>query len=266
MELEMNHVISKDGTRIAYETMGHGPALILVDGAFCFRGFGPMPGLAPLLTNHFTVYLYDRRGRGESGDTQPYALEREVEDIDALVDQAGGSAYIYGISSGAALALEAAYRLDGKVKKMALYEPPYNDDESLRPASRQYTKDLTALLSAGRNGDAAELFMRMVGMPEEQLAGMRQSPVWPVFEAVAPTLLYDDTALGKDRVVPVDRAASLKIPALVMNGGAGLPFMQTTASKLAGAIPGASYRSLEGQTHEVAADVLAPVLIDFFNA
>jgi pimeloyl-ACP methyl ester carboxylesterase len=225
-----------------------------------------MPGLAPLLAKHFTVYLYDRRGRGESGDTQPFSVEREVEDIEALIDEAGGSAYLYGISSGGALALDAASRLGRKVKKLAMYEPPYNDDATLRPASQEYTKKLKELLSAGRNGDAVELFMRMVGAPAEQVTGMRQAPVWPVFEAVAPTLAYDDAVLGKDRTVPVERAASLKMPVLVMNGGAGFPFMRDTAEALARAIPKSRYRSLEGQTHEVAPDALAPVLIDFFQS
>ena len=120
----MTHVISKDGTRIAYERMGSGPAVVLIDGALCSRAFGPMPKIAALLKDHFTVYLYDRRGRGESGDTQPYSKAREVEDIGALVQAAGGAAFAVGLSSGAALALEAA--ASGlPLRKLAVYEPPF---------------------------------------------------------------------------------------------------------------------------------------------
>jgi pimeloyl-ACP methyl ester carboxylesterase len=147
----MPTVTSKDGTQIGYNTTGTGPAVILIDGAFCFRGFGPMPALAPLLAPHFTVYTYDRRGRGESGDTLPFALEREFEDIDALIQHAGGAASLYGISSGAGLALRAA--ASGlNVVKLALYEPPY-DDNNLAGAAT-YTREITDALAAGSRGGA----------------------------------------------------------------------------------------------------------------
>src|SRR5512142_2438936 len=148
----MAKVTSKDGTQIAYDKKGQGPALILIDGALCYRGFGPMPGLAELLNPHFTVYTYDRRGRGESSNGKPYALDREIEDIDALIQAAGGTAYLYGISSGACLALEAALKLGSKVAKLAMYEPPYNADSGALEQWKQYRQQLDQALSEGRRG------------------------------------------------------------------------------------------------------------------
>ncbi len=260
----MSTVRSKDGTRIAFEKMGQGPAVILVDGAMCSRAFGPMPGLAPLLAKNLTVYMYDRRGRNESGDTKPYALEREVEDIQALIDQAGGSASLYGISSGAALALHAAGTMGGQVNKLAMYEIPLFTSEASLQTWRNYTRKLGEALSAGRRGDAVALFMTQVGVPPEQIAGMRQSPAWPPMEAIAPTLAYDAAALG-DGAIPTLLAASITIPTLVMAGGASPAFMGETADALARAIPGAQRRTLPGQTHEVQAEAIAPVLIEFFR-
>ena len=264
----MGKVTSKDGTQIAYSKQGAGPALILVDGAICYRGFGPMPHLAELLVPHFTVYTYDRRGRGESSNSVPFAIEREVEDIDALIQEAGGSAYVYGISSGACLALEAAIRLGDKIKKLALYEPPYNEEKDALPIWKDYQKNLKEALAAGRRGDAVVLFMQLVGTPADQVNGMRQAPVWPMFEAVAPTLLYDAAETGPERRVPVDRAAQIKIPVLIMDGGANLvylPFMHASATRLAEVIPHARQRTLEGQTHDVNLEVLAPVLVEYFS-
>ena len=264
----MSKITSKDGTEIAYEEQGAGPAVILVDGALCYRSFGPMSHLAELLAPHFTVYTYDRRGRGESSNSRPYAVEREVEDIDAVIQEAGGGAFVYGISSGACLALEAAIKLGGKIKKLALYEPPYNSEKDAQQAWKEYRKQLAELLKADRRGDAVALFMQFVGTPVDQIDGMRQAPVWPVFEAVAPTLAYDAAAMGEDRLAPVKRAASITVPALVMDGGANLaymPFMHETATALAKAIPHAQQRTLEGQTHDVKLEVLAPVLVAFFS-
>jgi pimeloyl-ACP methyl ester carboxylesterase len=261
----MNKVTSKDGTEIAYDKRGQGPAVILVDGALCYRSFGPMPGLAEYLSPHFTVYNYDRRGRGDSGDTQPYSLGREIEDIDALIDEAGGEAFVFGTSSGGALALEAAIQLGSKIKKLAMYEPPYNSSEGARPAWKEYRQDLAKLVAEGRKGDAAALFMRSVGTPEEQVEGMRHAPIWPMFEAVAPTLAYDAAALGEDRTVPSRRAAQVTVPTLVLNGTV-IPFMGATAKEIAAAIPQAEQRTLEGQPHDVNLEVLALVLIEFFNA
>jgi pimeloyl-ACP methyl ester carboxylesterase len=224
------------------------------------------PELAQLLASRFTVYNYDRRGRGDSGDTEPYTVEREIEDIEALIDAAGGSASLYGHSSGASLALEATVRLGSKVRKLAMYEAPYNDDRAAQQAWRQYLQDLAESLAAGRRGDAVALFMRYTGMPADQIEGMRQSPIWPQFEAIAPTLSYDHAAiLGKDDTVPVDLAARVTVPTLVMSGGASYPFMHEAAQALGKAIPQAQVRSLEGQTHAGASAVLAPVLVEFFG-
>jgi pimeloyl-ACP methyl ester carboxylesterase len=261
----MKKVTSNDGTEIVYDERGSGPAVILVDGALCYRSFGPMPHLAELLAPHFTVYNYDRRGRGDSGDTQPYALAREVEDIEALIQEANGSALVFGTSSGGCLALEAAIKLGGKIKKLAMYEPPYNSENAAEQAWKEYRKQLADLLAAGRRGDAAALFMKSVGTPDDQIEGMRQAPIWSVFEAVAPTLAYDAAVLGEDRSVPTKRAAKVAVPTLVMNGTA-IPFMLDTAQALASAIPHAQHRTLEGQTHDVNLEVLAPVLVEFFSS
>jgi len=260
----MNKVISKDGTEVAYETSGEGPALILVDGALCYRAFGPMRDLATLLSPHFTVYAYDRRGRGESGNSLPYAVEREVEDIEALIDEAGGSAFVYGISSGGCLALEAAAKLGDKVKKLAIYEAPYNDDEAARKDWLEYRKQLVQALAENRRGDAVVLFMNLVGTPAEMMDGMRNAPVWPMFEAVAPTLAYDAAAMGDDRSVAVTQAAKVVSPSLVMNGTV-IPFMADTATRLAKTMPHAKQCTLEGQPHDVDLKVLAPVLTEFFS-
>jgi pimeloyl-ACP methyl ester carboxylesterase len=261
-------VTSKDGTTIAFDQSGQGPAVILVDGALQYRAFDQgMAQLADLLAQHFTVIHYDRRGRGDSTDTQPYALEREIEDIEALIDEADGSAFVYGISSGAALAMEAAIELGGKIKKLAMYEAPYNDDAVARQAWKEYRRQLKELVAAGRRGDAVGLFMMLLGMPADQLEGMRQHPMWPLWEAVGHTLAYDAAAMGEDASIPRERADSVTIPTLVMDGGAGeWPSMHETAMTLAKAIPNAQHRTLEGQTHEVAAEAIAPLLVEFFSS
>ncbi len=260
----MSQVISKDVTPIAFDQSGTGPAVVLVDGAFCYRAFGPMTPLSTLLAPHFTVISYDRRGRGESGDTQPYAVESEVEDIEALINQVGGSAFVFGTSSGAALALEASIRLGAKIKKLAMYEPPYNSEPAGQQAFKEYRKHLAEALAAGRRGDAVALFMKLVDAPAEQIEGMRHAPLWPTFEAVAPTLAYDAAVLGTDRSIPVKRAANVTVPTLVLNGTV-IPFMLDTATTLAKAIPHAQQRTLEGQPHDVDLQVLAPVLVEFFT-
>lgn len=260
----MNRVISKDGTSIAFDQSGQGPAVILVDGALGYRGFGPSGPLATLLAPHFTVISYDRRGRGESGNTLPYALAREIEDIEALIDKAGGYASLFGTSSGGCLALEAASALGGKVKKLAIWEAPYDSSPAARSAWREYRTQLNRLLAADRRGDAVALFMSFVGTPASMIDGMRQSPMWPMLEAVAPTLPYDAAATGDDRAVPVERAAAVTAPTLVMNGTV-LPFMLETATTLAKAMPHAQQRTLEGQSHDVDVRVLAPVLVEFFT-
>ncbi len=264
----MSKVISKDGTEIAYETKGAGRPVILVDGALCYRGFGPMPRLSELLSPDFKVYLYDRRARGESNgsarDATDHIVDREIEDIDALVQAAGGSASLFGSSSGGCLAMQAAARLGSKITKLAMWEPPYNSDPASRAEWKEYRRNLADALAAGRRGDAVVLFMRLVSTPAEMVEGMRQSPMWPTFEAVAPTLAYDAADMGDDRSIPVQRAAQVTSPTLVMNGTV-TPFMAVTAATLAGAIAHAQQRTLEGQSHDVNLEVLAPVLVDFFR-
>jgi pimeloyl-ACP methyl ester carboxylesterase len=262
----MKTVTSADGTAIAYEEQGRGPALILVDGALCPRG--SKEGLAAALEPDFTVFRYDRRGRGDSGDTQPYATEREVEDLTAVIGAAGGTAFLYGHSSGCALVLDTALRAGGTaVSKIALYEAPYDDDPAAQGPWTAYLTDLAAALAAGRRGDAVARFMAHVGMPAEQIAGMRQSPFFPALEAIAPTLAYDHAGLLGDSVaVPAGKAARVPVPALVMYGDASFPFMRETAQTLSAAMPQARLRVVEGQTHDVDPSVLAPVLAEFFAA
>jgi pimeloyl-ACP methyl ester carboxylesterase len=265
----MQTVVSKDGTKIAYDQAGSGPTLILVGGMFEQRAFDSETAklaLQPLLAEHFTVIHYDRRGRGDSADTLPFAVEREIEDIETLIDKVGGPAYVFGISSGAALAFEAVLRLGSKVKKLALYEPPYNDELDARAAWVGFRKDLDTAIGEGRNADAVGSFMSLLGMPPDQLAGMREYPMWGMWEAIAPTMAYDAAAVGPEAAVPVDRARDVNVPTLVMDGSESFPFMHASAEALSQAIPGGQHRRLEGQTHEVNTDVLAPTLLEFFQS
>ena len=263
----MNTLSSHDGTTIAYNEQGEGPALILVDGALTVHSSGSGSELAKLLAPHFTVYGFDRRGRGESADTLPYAVDREIDDIEALIDRAGGWAFLYGHSSGGPLAMRAAIRLGSTVSKIAMYEPPYNNDPGAQESWSQYLGQLREALAEGRRGDAVALFMRFVGTPAEQVDSMRRAPFWPGMEAVAPTLAYDHAAiLGEPWSVPTGLAARVSVPALVMAGDASLPFMPDAARVLSRAIPQGQLRTLEGQTHEVNPGVLAPVLVEFFTS
>ncbi len=262
----MPTVTSKDGTKLVYDKAGQGPAVILVEGATMSRE--AWAELAELLAPDFTVYSYDRRGRGGSTDTKPFSVRKEIEDIEALIDSAGGSGCLYGISSGGALALEAAAQLNGKVKKLAIYEVPYDSSEPAIQAWRAYRAKLSELVAADRRGDAAALFMKFVGAPDEMIEGMRHSPMWPSMEMVAPTLIYDAAALGEDRTVPTERASRITAQTLVMDGGGSyesMPFMHTTAEALTKAIPNAQHRVIEGQSHDIDAKVFAPVLTAFFK-
>jgi pimeloyl-ACP methyl ester carboxylesterase len=262
----MDTVSSPDGTTIAYDKVGEGPALIVVDGALSVHSSGGKSELAELLAPRFTVYGYDRRGRGHSGDTLPYAVDREIEDIQALVDRAGGSAFLYGHSSGGTLVMQAAVRLGGPIRRIAIYEPPHNDDPDAQAPWAEYLTALGQLLADGRRGDAVALFLRFVGTPDEQVAGMRKAPFWPGMEAIAPTLAYDHAAvIGAHWSAPTDLAAQISVPALVIAGDASLPFMPHTAQVLSQAMPRGQLRMLAGQTHDVNPGVLAPVLVDFFS-
>jgi pimeloyl-ACP methyl ester carboxylesterase len=258
-------VNSRDGTRIVYDKQGTGPALVVVDGALTVRKSANKAELVDLLAPRLTVLSYDRRGRGDSGDTPPYSVAREIEDLAAVIGEAGGSAALYGHSSGGCLALEAALALgSGHVPGLAVYEAPYDDDPSVSPAWHQYLADMTAALDQGRPGDAAALFMAFVGTTAEQIENMRGAPFWQGIEAVAPTLAYDHAGLmGSDRSVPAERARKLGVPTLVMHGSEGAPFMARTAERLQDLIPGAELRTISGQGHNVSAQAIAPVLARF---
>jgi pimeloyl-ACP methyl ester carboxylesterase len=264
----MNRVPSRDRTPIAFDRRGDGPPVILVDGALCHREMGPSTSLAERLAGRFTVFTYDRRGRGESGDTAPYAVEREIEDIEILVKQASGAAFLYGVSSGAALALEAANRLPG-IGKLVLYEAPFIVDGTRAPITKEYWARIGESVAAGHRGEALGLFLKAVGIPPVVLAMMRVTPVWSKLKATAHTLPYDG-ALVQDyqqgRPLPAGRWASVTIPTLVMDGGRSPAWMRNGSRALAGVLPSAQYRTLDGQTHTVKPEVHAPVLEEFYSA
>jgi pimeloyl-ACP methyl ester carboxylesterase len=252
---------SADGTSIAFDREGDGPALVLVVGAFCDRSTSAT--LATLLAPHFTVLRYDRRGRGSSGDTAPYAVEREIEDLGAVVAAAGGPAFVYGHSSGAALALDAV--VDGlPATRLVAYEPPYIV-EGTRGRPDRLAERVSALLVADERSKAAELFL-LEGpeSPPEVVTMMKGAPVWARFEALAHTLPYDLAILGDQRI-PVQRLTTVDVPALVVSGAASPQWARDAAESVAMAVPHSQHRVLEGQTHNVADDVLAPVLISFFQ-
>ncbi len=257
----METVTSKDGTSIAFDRMGGGPPVVLVSGGSVDRTSNAP--LAQELVSDFTVLNYDRRGRGPSGDTQPYAIEREIEDIEAVIEAAGGSAHLYGTSSGAVLALEAA-AAGLSVTKLALWEPPFILDENARPPADQ-VEQYETMIAEGRRGDAAEYFMtKVVGMPPEFAAQARTEPWWPNQEALAHTLAYDARIMG-DYSLPTEQAASVKAPTIVIAGGADMPFMRETAQALADALPDGQVRFLDGQGHNVDPTVLAPALKEFLE-
>ncbi|MCU1280049.1 MAG: hydrolase [bacterium] len=263
-----SHVTSKDGTLIAYDRIGAGPAVVLVDGALCHRQFGPMPQLAPLLAPRFTVFTYDRRGRGESSDTKPYDVAREIEDLEAVIGATGGAAYVLGISSGAALALEAASR-GAAIKKLALYEPPFIVDDSRDAVPQDYVPRLRELIAQNRRGDAVKMFMRTVGAPRLMIALMPIFPMWSKLKAVAPTLPYDMSIMSegqRGKPFPAQRWSSVAAPTLVIDGGKSPAWMRNGNAAVARAVPKAQYKTLPGQTHMVKPKVLAPVLTEYFAA
>jgi pimeloyl-ACP methyl ester carboxylesterase len=259
-------VLSKDGTAIAFDRIGAGPAVILIDGALCYRGMGQSGKLANLMAQRFTVFTYDRRGRGASSDTAPYAVEREVEDIEALLSEAGGTASVWGISSGAVLALEAANRLKG-IKKLALYEPPFIVDDSRSTTEDDWVR-IGEAVDADRRSDAVRIFLKSVGVPGFFITLMRLMPMWAKLKAIAHTLPYDgaivrDNQRGKP--LPASRWASITVPALVMDGGNSPAWMRHGSQSLASVLPNAQYRRLEGQTHMLKPKVHAPLLVEFFK-
>ncbi|MEO3780913.1 alpha/beta hydrolase [Micromonospora sp. B11E3] len=255
----MGTVRSADGTVIAYEHVGRGPALVMVDAASGFRGFGPMRGLAALLADRFTVFCYDRRGRGESGDTPPYTVDREVDDLRALVAEAGGSAYLFGFSSGAVLALLAAAR-GVPVAGLALLEPPLDFAAPPAAPGEGLAGEIAALVAAGRRGDAVAHFQRQIGVPAELVEGMRQGSLWPTLEGLAHTLVYDLTVTG---CLSRAEASAVTVPALVVHSESSDERLRGWARDVAEALPAGRLRGMAGDWHQVPEDALAPVLTEF---
>jgi pimeloyl-ACP methyl ester carboxylesterase len=260
----MEKVSSADGTLIAFEKLGSGPPVILIGGAFCDRRAraAGLP-LARTMAKAMTVYCVDRRGRGDSTDTPPYAVAREVEDIAALLQAAGGSAHAYGHSSGATLLIEAA--LAGlPIQKLALYEPPLVLAEHREQVPPDLAAQLVRLTRAGKRSDAAELFLtRAIGMPAGYVEQMKAGPAWSSLEAISHTLSYDAT-ITADPLAVLARAPGLRQSVLLLDGAKSQPWMRGAVAKLAAAIGGARYASLPEQTHDVAPDELGPELLQFF--
>jgi pimeloyl-ACP methyl ester carboxylesterase len=260
-------VTSADGTPIAYDRVGEGPAVVLVDGALCSRAQGPMPDVAKELASRYTVYTYDRRGRGDSGDAEVYEVQREIEDLAAVIEAAGGTAYVYGSSSGAALALRAA--AEGlPISKLVAFEAPFVVDGSRKPVPRTWAADMRALSDAGRPGDAIKYFMtKGIGLPAFVVTMMKLMPAWKQLKAVAHTLPYDAEILGENEFgQPLDASqwAGVKVPVLVVGGGKSPQPMRTAVRATADAVPGAAHREIPGQTHMIKATAIAPVLKEFF--
>jgi pimeloyl-ACP methyl ester carboxylesterase len=253
-------VTSMDGTTIAYERAGSGPALILIDAAGHYRRFSSFGGLIGPLAADFTVYEYDRRGRGGSTDTAPFSVAREVDDLAALIDEAGGSAFVYAYSSGGLVALHAA--ASGlPISKLALLEPPIEASED-RPAQAAFTAELTALVAAGRRGATVEYFLTGIGVPDEVVAGMRETPPWSAMAEVAHTLVYDSML---SEATSFELLARVSVPTLVLDSEGSSDDLTTMAASVANAMPQASLRSLPGEWHGIPDDVLAPVLAEFFK-
>ncbi|MFJ2115168.1 MULTISPECIES: alpha/beta fold hydrolase [unclassified Streptomyces] len=258
----MRKVKSGDGTTIAYRRSGEGPPVIVVGGAFSTAA-SEAP-LAELLAPSLSVITYDRRGRGASGDTGPYAVERETEDLAALLEEAGGSASLFGVGSGAALVLEAA-AAGLPVTQLAVYEPPYATDPAELPHRAAYTERLTGLLARGRRDKAVELSLAAMGLAPVMTTALARSPRWRQLTALAHTLAYDNALLGRG-LIPVERLSTVGTRAMVVDGGASPPPPRNAARAVAGALRRGRHRTLTGQTHEVAPHVLAPVLEEFFTA
>lgn len=255
----MEKIESKDGTTIAFDQLGEGPPVILVAGASCDRAIGTP--IADVLARSFTVLNCDRRGRGDSTDTLPYAVEREVEDIHALVEAAGGSAIVLGLSSGAVLAAEAA--ASGlPIDRLIMWEPPFSLDPDGPRRAAEYSSRLDELLAADRRDDAVVHFMKLVGIPDEMIEGVRQSPYWEVGVGLAHTLAYDAAIMG-DNTIPTDRFGEVGVPTLVLAGSESPEFMRQAAVQTAAAIPGGRVDVLDGQDHNVAGEVIAPVVAEF---
>ncbi|MGB3337363.1 MAG: alpha/beta hydrolase [Devosia sp.] len=263
----MPTVTSKDGTIISYDRKGHGPAIIFVAGATQYRAVDQItPAMADDLANRFTIINFDRRGRGESTDTAPYAVQREIEDIEVLIDAAGGKAGLYGMSSGAVLALEAGVALPGKVTGVLMYEPPIDPEQSSASAWQQHA-EMVVLSEQGDADGMMAAFMSGVGMPPEAVEGFRQSPAWPAFAAVGLTIEHDYRVMAEatDGDHPPARWQDVRVPVVVVNGDASYPFIEAGAAWVASAVRGARRKVLAGQSHEFDPKVLGPLLAEFFG-
>jgi pimeloyl-ACP methyl ester carboxylesterase len=264
----MATVTSADGTRIGYDSVGDGPPLILVAGATQYRAIDQTtPKLQRLLAEGgLSVVNYDRRGRGESGDTPPYAPEREFEDLEALVAEVGGEAAVYGMSSGAILAVEAAGR-GVTMSKLLMYEPPCILDHDGPEPIDDYIETLDGFVAAGKPGEAMAYFLRRVAeMPHEAIEQFRASPAWPAFEAVGHTIAYDGRIMepfSKGEPIPPGRWDAANQPTLVLAGGDSPAWMQGAAAKVAGALPDGEVSTLPGQTHDFEPAVLAPAMLEY---
>jgi len=263
-------ITSADGTSIAFSATGSGPALVVVDGAMSHRAFNPVgQTLAQALADRHAVYTFDRRGRGESGTSDAYTLQTEVDDIAALVEHAGGSAALLGFSSGAVLSLEAA--LAGvPVTGLALYEPPFVVTDDRPPLPADYRDRLQRAVAEGRPGDAVVQFMtEAANVPAQFVEPMREEPYWGGMEQVAPTLANDALIMGATMsgdAAQLQRYAAVTAPALVMHGGSTEPWIAAGATAIAHVLPNARHEVLPGQTHDVSADALLPVLSDWLAA
>lgn len=254
-------VTSSDGTRIAFSRTGTGPVLVLVDGAMCYRDFGPSQPFTAELEHAYTVVSYDRRGRGESGDSSTYDVSREIDDLRAVLDAVGGSPFVLGFSSGAGLAYRAA-AAGVPMRKLAGYESPWVG----RRGGRDYVADLDRLAAAGQGGKMVDYFMtKMIGAPFFVPVMFRlMGANWKKLQAVGPTIRYDARVMGGDFEVPAAELSTISVPVLVAWGGKAAKEMVAGNTRVADAIPGAERRVLEGQTHNVSPAALAPVLRDFF--
>ena len=259
----MKTAISKDGTALAYDIYGSGPVLIYITGAGCFRSMKPTLQSAKVFASEFTVYNYDRRGRGDSGNTLPYALEREVEDIEAMINAAGGRACLFGHSSGAVLALESAMRLGDKVAKIVMYDPPYVHDETAKAEYGRLSRKVCKLLEDGKNAEAMSGFLKGIGVPRVFIFLIRLSRDWKTMVALAPTLAYD-IALTSD-MPPLERASRVTVPTHIVVGEKSPASIVAVAEPLAKAIPSAKFARLAGQDHMVDAKALLPMLSSFLK-
>lgn len=258
-----DHVSSADGTRIAYDRLGDGPPLVLLAGIFCTRA--TLAPLADALAGTFTVFNPDRRGRGASTDTKPYAVAREVEDVAALIDAAGGSAAVYGHSSGAGLALEAA-AAGLPIERLIVNEPPYGgEDEASRKHARELAASIDQAIEEDRRADAIGLFLSSIGMPPPMVEGAQADPD---MLAVAPTMPYDHAVMGdieRDGVIPAERFGAIAQPTLVLAGTESPDFFLDAARKLTEVLPSATLELLQGCDHGAPAEAVAPVVTAFLD-